>query len=149
MKTSELVEEIAILGGFIVATQGSRFVVSKESSRALIVGTVEMYHVGMLNTNYFEFDNLKEPKKLDLLNLLVEYAMTPVIDREEPKRYIVEMVLENGWTFGPNKFLREDSKHGVVIRCAYESEASKYTQEELEEMGVWGNELFKVREVQI
>lgn len=147
MKTSELVQEIANLGGFTVATSGSMFVVSKESCDTWILGTVDMYRVGLLNTNYFEFTNMKEPKKLDLLNLLVEYAMTPLIDREEPKRYVVEMVLENGWTFGPNKFLREDSKHSVVIRCAYESEASKYTQEELEEMGVWDNPVFLVKEV--
>lgn len=85
MKTSEFIGKALEING-VESFENDRYIKLRNISGGIIaiVGTKETH---VLITDYRGFDILSINSKRQLFSLLVEYAKTPLEEREEPKKY--------------------------------------------------------------
>ena len=96
MKTTELVSMLKEIGGYLVERKdsghNSEYVAISTADDYLIATVSEKYY-GVLNTDiYMGYNNSQEHNVV--FRMLIKYAMTPLDEREDIKKYLVHMVPE-------------------------------------------------------
>ena len=86
MKTSEFIE-LALEFEDIGEHERENGIIHFYDTQTSLIATVSENEPMKMNTNYFRFGQMKKYSKLELLALLYEYAITPLEEREEPKKY--------------------------------------------------------------
>jgi len=88
MKTSELIERVLEIDGVEYVDDNSCgvFLAIKGIDKMTLAG-VKTKEMHAIDTSYRFFSNLAFSERKELFSLLVEYATTPLEEREEPKKY--------------------------------------------------------------
>ncbi len=84
--------------------------------------------------DYRGFDDLKHERKEKLFNLIVEYARTPIEEREEPKKYYLKhkWLTNNGGSYNCLNFYVDENKYLIesgTTMCGYKTQ---FTQAEID-----------------
>ena len=128
MKTKQFIKEIELMGLRVQKVEDHIFVIDKLGFR---VAKTSMKEFGLISTNNSEFIKLDYNTKLQLLNLLIKYAKTPVEDREEEKYYLRQIGI-GSWSFlNFNINLQEYVIAGKRDDYTYKT---KFTQSEIDDM---------------
>lgn len=85
MKTDELVEKLKELG-YIVEEKFEQIIVRNSIDWIAVINIDKM---GSINTQFPGFDRLSEERKVELLNILNKYCITPFSERNPIKKYRV------------------------------------------------------------
>lgn len=90
MKTKEFIKKLKEIGfeTEILECGGRYLEVYDDCSK---VAEIDIQHFLSISTNYSSFDNLSEEKKQPLFSFLMEYAMTPIEERQEEKKYMYRL----------------------------------------------------------
>lgn len=86
MKTKEFIKAIKKLG-YYPKEDNAIIKIAKSQTIPLIYADVSTKHRNVLQTDYFPFIELTSEKQAELLDVLIEYARTPLGEREEEKVY--------------------------------------------------------------
>ena len=86
--------------------------------------------------DYRGFDDLEHGRKEELFNLIVEYARTPIEEREEPKKYYLKhkWLTNNGCSYNCLNFYVDKNKYLIesgTTMCGYKTQ---FTQSEIDEI---------------
>ncbi len=119
MKTSEFIKRVEELG-YLVTKQTTRYVIEKSVSEELAnyVADVDLRYRNTIRTNSVEND--------ELLDLIVEYAKTPLDEREEEKKFRVKCRITNDVLY-------------VDEKLEWKNEYDRFTHftlKELEDLGI-------------
>ena len=129
MKTSKMVEQLENLGYRVQIGEDSVWVF--RDGETVVRGS--KYNVGYIDTIWDRFTKLERYEKAELLKIMVEYSLTPLDEREGPKKYywrlggVGEYVLDNMY-FARSPFNEE--WHLTNKR----DEATPYTEAEFKEL---------------
>lgn len=89
MKTKEFIKTIEDMGLFVEETT-DHFVVAKEKDGKFWTAIVYKREVGVVETWGHRTNNLDRDQNEKMAKIVIEYALTPLDEREEPKRYYVK-----------------------------------------------------------
>lgn len=132
MLTKDFLREVEKLG-FIVDKSDEGYALI-ENSKNVTVAYVVIDRLYEFDTAYYVFEEIPEPTKKKLFNLLVEYTSTPIDEREKPQKFYLEFYLiENG---GHN-FLNYDKTKDVFTLDTYIETSdvqTLFTQKEIDEI---------------
>ena len=128
MKTSEFIKRVEDLG-YLVTKQTTRYVIEKSVSEELenYVADVDLRYRNTIRTNSVEND--------ELLDLIVEYARTPLEERKEPKRYYIRpkgMIILGGASFSYNPY----GEYWYLENDPSTDHMTTFTIKELEDLGI-------------
>lgn len=132
MLTKDFIREVESLG-FIVdkSDEGTALI---ENSKNVTVAYVIIDKMYEFDTAYYVFEEIPEPTKKKLFNLLVEYTSTPIDEREKLQKFYLEFYLiEND---GHN-FLNYDKTKDVFTLDTYIETSdvqALFTQKEIDEI---------------
>lgn len=133
MKTKEFIRRVEELGYFINEYVG--YYEIRDVDKNLIAAISETNFL-QLSTNYSKWYELSDIDKKELFDLLVEYAKTPIEDREEEKkfylrhRWIVNSAAGEGYL---NWFLHDDIMR-LSSTLQDSSAKTQFTLREIEEI---------------
>lgn len=89
MKTNEFIKEVEALGFFTGTLLKTGISVrTKHGEGILMIGSQSVYKI---NTFYDAYENLEICTREKLFKLALEYASTPINEREEEKKYYIVM----------------------------------------------------------
>lgn len=86
MKTKEFIKAVKKLG-YYPLENNAIIKITKSQTIPLVYADVSTKHRNALQTDYFPFTELTSEKQAELLDVLIEYARTPIEEREEEPRY--------------------------------------------------------------
>ena len=86
MKTKEFIKAIEKLGHYPYE-ENVIIKVTRSQSIPFVYADVATNHQNVLGTDYFPFIELSKDEQAELLDVLIEYARTPIEEREEEKVY--------------------------------------------------------------
>lgn len=86
MKTSEFIKAIKKLG-YYPKENNTIIKITESQTITLVYAGVSIKHRNVLRTDYFPFTELSKNKQSELLDVLIEYARTPLDEREEEPKY--------------------------------------------------------------
>lgn len=94
----------------------------------------------LMNTSYPRFNDLKEKTKRDLLDVIYKFASTPILEREDEKRYIIPLP-HLVTTDGEQQYLTHNgsffaSRRDKELRQTWKEEHLKYIPEEYRKYAV-------------
>ena len=84
MKTNQFIKEIKSMGSNV---KELHYNLAIYEGNYFTLAHVSKKEVGVLATDFPHFYNLEHDRKLRLLDLLIEYAKTPIEDRKEEEKY--------------------------------------------------------------
>lgn len=120
MKTSEFIKEIESMGLRVQKVEDYMFVID---ILGFHVAKTSMKEFGLISTNDSEFIKLDYNAKLQLLNLLIEYAKTPIDDREEEEeKYYYRLKIIGyylRYDIGLNKFYLGDYPYSSIYKTQF------------------------------
>lgn len=90
MKTSEFIERVTAIEGVGGFFENEECLYLYSSNHVELVASVDKEERFVLSTIFYDFSELSFFSQGLLLDLLYQYAMTPLEEREEPKRYKLE-----------------------------------------------------------
>ena len=85
MKTDELVKKLKELE-YIVMVDSERIIIKDSKDWIAVINKTK---IGSINTTFDGFDRLPEKRKIELLNIINKYCITPIPERNVIKKYIV------------------------------------------------------------
>lgn len=99
MKTSELIKRVMEIEGVDDYGQSEEMLCFYASKQNVIVAYVNLIKKFKIATDFGNFSKLPSFSQELLLDLLYQYAMTPLEEREEPKKYKLKhkLIRENGY----------------------------------------------------
>ena len=128
MKTSEFIKQVEELGYETDKNNWYIYIQYKRSTVAI----VSLIRVNTMDTLYGDASN-----DLDLFNLIVEYAKTPLEDREEPKRYYLRpkgmKLIRTNFVFN---YYVSDGEWSLFGKDETRFAKSRFTLKELEDLGI-------------
>ena len=140
MKYGEFKAEVEKLGFFVDMDNAPLYVDKTKGGETLIaIGKHKRFSV---DPGWSGFHNLSENEQLAIYNLAHALAITPPADREEEKRYYLQLITNLNF-YGHQKYLRKLTADGeFYIAGPEESEASQsiFTESEIAEMDITGFE---------
>ena len=99
MRTSEFIERVNlnknIIGLEIEDVECFRLISKRRKTLARVSKNKELE----IDTDSNDFSFLPKKEKEDLFSLIIEYAITPLEDREEPKKYKLKHKLVRGYSY--------------------------------------------------
>lgn len=118
------------------------FIVLNESTEALyicdlndkIVASVCRHERYKFSTYYFAFDNISEFNQKNLTNLLVEYASTPIDEREEQERFFLKFKIKTDDDCNFLNYDKNDDEPKLDNRLETSSFQTLFTDKELERL---------------
>lgn len=118
------------------------FIVLNESTEALyicdlndkIVASVCRHERYKFSTYYFAFDNISEFNQKNLTNLLVEYASTPIDEREEQERFFLKFKIEIGGKYEYLNYYKEEDVLTLDNSLETSNFQTLFTDKELEKL---------------
>lgn len=108
MKTKEFIKEAEKLG--YSANDDSIFINLFDGDNILL--KVSKYDRYFLQTNFKWFAILYTEEKMNLFNLVYEYSKTPIIEREEDKKYLIEV--PESWNWGKDVYFKLNSSTNIL-----------------------------------
>ncbi|MDD7044338.1 MAG: MazG nucleotide pyrophosphohydrolase domain-containing protein [Peptoniphilaceae bacterium] len=87
MKTKEFIRRVEELGYFINEYAGYYEITDVDENPIAVISETNFLQ---LSTNYSKWYELSEIDKKELFDLLIEYARTPIEDREEEKKFFLK-----------------------------------------------------------
>lgn len=133
MKTKELIKRVEELG-FIAYEDGDYWSIKDENED--ILGNVNKTTLSQVCTDFIGWDEIYNEDKEKLFNLIVEYARTPLDEREEEKRFH----LRHRWIFDKDFYwyLKRDTydknemRFGIINFSG--NDGVEFTLKEIEEI---------------
>lgn len=98
------------------------------------VAYVSRYERYAFDTALFAFINLPEFNQKSLFNLLVDYASTPLEDREEQERFFLKFKIETDDDCKYLNYYKEEDELTLDNRLETSSFQTLFTDKELEEL---------------
>jgi hypothetical protein len=136
MKTKDFIRRVEELGYFI--NEYVDYYEIRDVDENLIAVTNKIMFL-QLNTDYCQWDELCEIDKKELFDLLIEYAKTPIEDREEEKKfYLRHKYLQSSLT-NPNNILTYSVFSNELALCNgmhFPKYKTQFTEKEIEEIKV-------------
>lgn len=86
MKTKEFIKAIEKLG-YYPLENNAIIKITKSQSIQFVYADVATNHQNVLGTDYFPFTELSKDEQAELFDVLIEYARTPLEEREEEPKY--------------------------------------------------------------
>lgn len=132
MKTKEFIRKAEGLGlKFVQCTSSTE--IYYESYQVAYIRKSQRFYAG--TTCWFR-DYLPEELQEKTFNLLVEYARTPIEEREEPKKYYLKhkWLTNNGGSYNCLNFYADENQYLIesgTTMCGFKT---KFTLEEIEEL---------------
>jgi len=100
MKTKELVSELKEIGYFVERKDdglSSEYLAISTADNCYLIATVSEKYYGVLNTDIYAGYNESQEHNA-ILRIIVEYAMTPLDERKDTKKYLVKLLpVEEGY----------------------------------------------------
>lgn len=130
MKTKEFIKRVEELG-FDVEIHKQCIKITRKNLIIAVTNTNKRYALDVFNPFNEEWENGDE-----LLDLLVEYAKTPLDEREEEKKFYLEHRYFRFYN-GSSKYLGMDllkDKPDLYSKIAYEWVKNQFTLKEIEEI---------------
>ena len=130
MKTSEFIKQVEELGYEV--KEGVGYEIYHAGN---IVSRVYKMHERFVDTSFSEFRYLNNRDRMDLLDLIVEYAKTPLEEREEPKRYYLRpkgMIVLGDASFSYNPY----GEYWYLENDPSTDHVTTFTIKELEDLGI-------------
>ena len=123
MKTTEFIKRVEELG--LSVKEGVGYEIYHAGK---IVSRVFKMHESVVDTSLSEFRYLNNRDRMDLLDLIIEYAKTPLEDREEEKKYKVRCKLTNRYL--------DKTFNGKLDWNSIRTSQRIFTLKELEDLGI-------------
>lgn len=132
MKTKDFIKEVRELG-FIVeeCAENSALI---ENSKSETVAYVVIDRLYEFDTAYYGFEEIPEPIKKKLFNLLVDYASTPLEDRKEQERFFLKFKIETDDDCKYLNYYKEEDELTLDNSLETSSFQTLFTDKELEEL---------------
>lgn len=132
MKTKEFIRRVEELGYFI--NEYVEYCEIKDVNNNLIA-VINKTTFLQLDTDYYLWDKLNEIDKKELFDLLIEYAKTPIEDREEEKKYY----LRHKWLTSDNDFnylnlYTNKNRYIIESNGNFNTFKTQFTQAEIDEI---------------
>ena len=99
MRTSELIKRVMDIKGIENYRQDGETLYFYASKQSGIVAYVNLIKKFKLATDFGNFSKLPSFSQELLLDLLCQYARTPLEEREEPKKYKLKLKLARGYSY--------------------------------------------------
>ena len=134
MRTKEFIKRVEELG-FKVGINGGTACVLKNDYTTIM--RVEVDKTSAADCFYLSNRSLEEEIREKLFDLLVEYAKTPIEDREEEKRFLVQHKFLVSVGSNPVNLVKYKDKNNYrVIRCLLDNQfyQARFTLKEVEEI---------------
>lgn len=134
MRTKEFIKRVEELG-FKVGINGGTACVLKNDYTTIM--RVEVDKTFVADCFYLSNRSLEEEIREKLFDLLVEYAKTPIEDREEEKRFLVQHKFLVSVGSNPVNLVKYKDKNNYrVIRCLLDNQfyQARFTLKEVEEI---------------
>jgi hypothetical protein len=145
MKYSEFKVEVEKMGFMVVEDEGSPIYVDKSKNGETFVA-IGKHKRFCLDPGWSGFNNLTEDQQLKLYDLASELAKTSLAEREEEKRYRLQIVANLGFV-DDQRFLNLNIEREEYFICsARQSERIKtiFTESEISQMDITGFEKVEV-----
>lgn len=128
--------------GFIRKIRSLGFIVLNESTEALYINDLNGKVVASVcrrerykfSTYYFAFGNISEFNQKNLTNLLVEYASTPIDEREEQERFFLKFKIEIDDDYKYLNYYKEEDELTVDNSLETSYFQTRFTQKEIDEI---------------
>lgn len=133
MKTKEFIKRVEELGYLFHNYKNAVVIYGMNQKYAAQVWKDKRYKLDMCSEN---IDDLQEKVKGELFDLLVEYARTPLDEREEEKKFYLKHRYFRFYN-GSSKYLGMDllkDKPDLYSKIAYEWVKNQFTLKEIEEI---------------
>ena len=131
MKTKEFIKRVEELGYLVDDGYGNWQIWNAKSP---IIATVSKIDLFRFSTDFVGWCNIPDEDKSKLLDIIIEFAKTPIEDREEEKRYY----LRHKWIRKDYDFnylcFDEDFKLYTLSTCNSKEWKIEFTEEEVEEL---------------
>lgn len=133
MKTKEFIKRIEQLG-YLVNEGYADWQISRISKgQDLLVAIVNKNNLSRISTDFVGWWDISDEDKSKLLDIIVEYAKTPIEDRKKEKKYYLR-----------HKWLRSDDFNYLCFDnifeiynlnpCGFKELKTEYTEKEIEEI---------------
>ena len=129
MKTKEFIKRVEELGYGVISYGHNHKITNNGEQIACVDELVPM----QISNYYWAYDKLCNADKEKFYNLLVEYAKTPIEEREEPKKYY----LRYKWINADYNYLNYDCRldvYGLDRILSFNWIKGKFTLEEIEDI---------------
>lgn len=136
MKTKEFIKRVEELGYLVDDSYGYWQIWDEENPVIAIVSKIDLFRI---STDFVGWYKIKDEDKSKLLDLIVEYANTPVENREEEKKFYLKhrwLMTEFGDTYYLCKCYNavKDISYGIRISYITHDETWLFTLNEIEEI---------------
>jgi hypothetical protein len=131
LTTKKFIKEVKAIG--LVAKVGEGFILVEDSkgNNLAYIDTTIMYR---FDTIYIDFEELSEFYRKRLFNLLVEYASTPIDEREEPQKFYLKFKTK---TSGLSHYLNYRKSYNSIElndKNSTNDYQTRFTQKEIDEL---------------
>ena len=146
MKYSEFKREVEKLG-FVVIDSGAPIYVDKDKAGETLM-SIDVHRRFRLDPDWRGFNKLTEDQQLKVYDLAYQLAKTPLAEREEEKRYYLQLTAnlsfymdETYLNYNPIK-----AKYFVSNKFEKDSSTAIFTESEIADMDITGFEKIEVTE---
>lgn len=141
MRTKEFKNKISELGFYFETynnqkTYNNQICIYSDFKLNKTVASVYTEVCFSIDLTYGGFDKLEHEQKEELFNLIVEYARTPVEEREEPKKYYLKhkWLTDNGGSYNCLNFYVDENKYSIESDSDMYGFKTQFTQTEIDEI---------------
>ena len=133
MKTKEFIKKVEELGFTVCITEDTVYVLKDNE---YIVVTVGVNKAFMIDCFYFMYMSSEEGIREKVFDLVVEYAKTPVEDRDEEKKFYLRhrLIQTDGCYMYLQKTSDDDKKMSVRVLGFSDNDDIKFSGKEIEEI---------------
>lgn len=136
MKTKEFKNKILEFGFYFKAYHNGRTCIFSDFELNKLVAIVDTEACFSADLDYRSFDDLEHERKEELFNLIVEYARTPIEEREEPKKYYLKhkWLTNNGGSYNCLNFYVDENKYSIESDSDMYGFKTQFTQAEIDKI---------------
>ncbi|UXR49099.1 hypothetical protein [Staphylococcus simulans] len=145
MKTKEFIASVKKFGLKVrggTSASGSKQLLFYIPSNCNPVVEVCVNHEYTFNTNWCGFNEMSDEEKENLFKVIVEYASTPLDDREEPKKYQFQFVNFGAqWNYLAKS--RADGQFYMDNKVEIGACQTEFNNKEISELPSWVHEMLE------
>lgn len=133
MRTKEFIKRVEELGLKVIAYESNCLIVHN----GVTVADVDNFIPMQISTYYYEYDKLCDGDREKFFDLLVEYAKTPIEDREEEKKFYAKhryLVQAGDYTTAFLNYATNNDRLYVYTKAQTYSVKTQFTLKEIEEI---------------
>lgn len=136
MRTKEFIKRVEELGYLVNEGHVDWQISRLDKGQDLLVAIVNKNNLSRISTDFGGWWNIEDEDKSKLLDLIVEFAKTPVEDREEEKRYYLRHKWVNSKTNNYLHFSEENNFYNLSVYKSFDAWKTQlqFTEKEIEEI---------------